>query len=196
MNSKNYIEMFRRRREGKTDYKKRKALLVSKQNFICPRISNKNITIQLISPRIEGDYIISSTHSRELLKYGWKGNRKNLSASYLTGLLGGIKTMKLGVDKAIVYLGLEKYHYGSCIAAALKGILDSGISIPVDYETLPSEENIKGEKIIKYAKLLKEKDQNIYKQYFSKMIREGLIPEEYSKHFEEVREEIIKKRGM
>jgi large subunit ribosomal protein L18 len=86
-----YIPIFRRRREGKTNYHKRKKLIVSRRPFLYVYVSDKNITAQVMVPEKRGDRVLASVHSRELLKYGWKGGRKSTPAAYLVGFLVGKK---------------------------------------------------------------------------------------------------------
>lgn len=185
-----YVSIVRRRREGKTNYRKRKAIILSKLPFVSSFISGKNVLVQILSPRIEGDVTLASAHSRELTKFGWMGSRKSISAAYLTGLLAGLKA-KVNVEEAILYTGLRRFVPNSRIAAVVKGLLDAGISIPVDQETLPSEERLRGKHIADYAKYLLEKDKVLYNERFSKLISKTLIPESISEHFEDVRKKII-----
>ena len=44
-----------------------------------------------------------------------------------------------------MYTGTRKYT--DRMAAALKGVVDAGLEIPVDPETFPAEERIKGEHV-------------------------------------------------
>ena len=62
---------WRRRREGKTNYHSRKYLLIQdKQKYnaakyrLVVRLSKKNILCQLIYSRLEGDFVLSSSHSK------------------------------------------------------------------------------------------------------------------------------------
>ena len=70
-------------------------------------------------------------------------SRKNIPAAYLTGYLAGKKALGKGAKNAILYSGTRKYTQR--MAAALKGVVDSGLEIPADPETFPPEERIKGE---------------------------------------------------
>jgi large subunit ribosomal protein L18 len=134
-----YVPILRRRREGKTNYRKRKAVIMSRLPFVSTFISGKNILVQILSPRKEGDVVLASAHSRELIKFGWMGSRKNIPAAYLTGFLAGLKA-KDKVKEAILYTGLRRFVPNSRITAIVKGLLDAGLSIPINHETLPSEE--------------------------------------------------------
>jgi large subunit ribosomal protein L18 len=185
-----YVPILRRRREGKTNYKKRKAVIMSRLPFVSTFISGKNILVQILSPRKEGDVVLASAHSRELIKFGWMGSRKNIPAAYLTGFLAGLKA-KDKVKEAILYTGLRRFVPNSRITAIVKGLLDAGLSIPINHETLPSEERLKGKHIADYAKYLLEKDKVLYSMRFSNLISKNFNPELIPERFEDVRKRII-----
>ena len=130
-------------RNEKTNYRKRKKMLMGKSDFISVNITNENTHVQILKPIISGDKVLASAHSRFLIKAGWKGSRKNIPAAYLTGYLAGKKAISNGVKNAILYSGTRKYTQR--MAAALKGVIDSGLEIPADTETLPPENRINGE---------------------------------------------------
>ena len=138
-----YSKILKRIRNEKTNYKKRKIMLMSKRDFITINVSNENTQVQILKPEITGDKVVASAHSRFLLKDGWKGSRKNIPASYLTGYLAGKKALSKGVDTAIVYTGTRKYTQR--IAAGIKGVVDAGVKVPSNEETFPPEERINGE---------------------------------------------------
>ena len=84
----NYRVQLRRRREGKTDYQARKALVTSRKPRLVTRASNKNVEVQIIIAKPHGDEVLASANSRELIKtYGWKAPTGNIPAAYLTGFL-------------------------------------------------------------------------------------------------------------
>jgi large subunit ribosomal protein L18 len=138
-----YSKILRRLRDEKTNYKRRTALLKSKRDFVTVKISNENIQVQLHKPELLGDKVIASAHSRFLLKKGWKGSRKNIPAAYLTGYFAGKKALAKGGKDAILYRGTDKYTQR--MAAALKGVLDAGLTIPASPEAFPVEDRIKGQ---------------------------------------------------
>ena len=138
-----YSKILKRIRNEKTNYKKRKIMLMSKRDFITVNVTNENTLVQILKPEITGDKVIASAHSRFLLKDGWKGSRKNIPAAYLTGYFAGKKALSKGVDNAIVYSGTRKYTQR--MAAVVKGVIDAGIKVPSNKETFPSEERINGE---------------------------------------------------
>lgn len=141
----------RRNREGKTDYKARLSLLKSKKPRLVVRKTNHYIIAQIIETNIAQDKVIAGITSSVLLKKGWPqdkiGSLKSISAAYLTGFLLG-KTAKDKTKEAILDLGLHRNIHKSRIYAVLKGVLDSGLSIPHNPEALPSEENLKKASLI------------------------------------------------
>ncbi|MEE9150636.1 MAG: 50S ribosomal protein L18 [Thermoplasmata archaeon] len=142
-----YRVMRRRRREGKTDYRKRINLLKSRQPRAVIRRSLRNLRIQLVEFDFKGDRIIVSAEGIELEKYGWKGSVSNTPAAYLTGYLAGKRAVNAGVERAVLDIGLHTPTKGSRVFASLKGLVDAGIDIPHSEDILPSDERIRGEHI-------------------------------------------------
>jgi len=182
-----YVHTLKRIRTDKTNYHKRAAILIGRHSFVTVKVSDQNIATQVIKPTPTGDIVLVSAHSRELAKQGWKGAFNNLPACYLTGLLIGKKALEKGVKNAVLYIG--KDHFTSRVAACLKGIVDSGVNMPVSEESLPDEERISGQHIAEYAGALKE-NQEEYNSRFSALLKNGLNPEDYPSHFEEIRTKI------
>jgi len=184
----NYVHTLKRIRERKTNYHKRSSLLLSKKKFITIKVTNQNILTQILEPSITGDKVITSAHSTNLQKIGWKGSLNSLPACYLTGLLLGKKAVIKGIDNAILYTGIDTFT--ERISACLKGIIDGGVEIPSSEESFPSTERICGEHISNYALALKS-DVETYNKRFSSLIKNGLNPENYKSHFEEFKEKIM-----
>ncbi len=138
---------YRRRLEGKTNYKKRLALLKSKRDRLVIRKTNKYILIQVVKFTPQGDKVLFSTTSKELAKFGWQASFKSVPAAYLTGLLMG-KKIKGKVESLILDIGVQEKS--NKLFAALKGVVDSGIEIPHNPEVLPSEDMIQGKHIEAY----------------------------------------------
>ncbi|MFW9928761.1 MAG: 50S ribosomal protein L18 [Candidatus Thorarchaeota archaeon] len=182
-----YRVHFRRRREGKTNYQLRRALVISRKKRIVIRRSNRNIMLQLISSHVEGDRTYLTVNSRELEQYQWQGSTSNLPASYLTGFLFGkkIQTKGLAKDEFILDIGLARKFYGSKIFTALKGAVDAGLDIKYSEEIFPSDNRIKGEHIAEYAKMLSKENKDKYNQIFSKY-----KPEKLPEMFEKVKNSI------
>jgi large subunit ribosomal protein L18 len=183
-----YNVPFRRRREGKTDYRKRKALILSNLPRFIVRLTSKHVLIQVAEAKPNGDNILASASSIELKKLGWKGSCENTPAAYLTGFLAGLKALKNNVKEAALDIGLRRASKGARVFAAMKGALDAGLKIPYSKEILPEESRIKGEHIASYAKNLPQEE---YNKKFSRYLKEDLPPENLSSHFDEIKNKLI-----
>jgi len=162
---KTKLVKLRRKREGKTNYRKRLSLLKSGKLRLVVRTSLKHVLVQVVKYEDDGDRILVSANSSELRKYGWDNYLRNLPASYLTGLVCGIKAKKQGLNHFVLDVGLKRLFKGNVIYTAMKGVLDSGVEVAHGEEIFPSEERLKGqhisEKVVKdfetvKAKILKE----------------------------------------
>jgi len=187
--SGNYRVKLRRRREGKTDYQARKALVTSGRPRLITRASLKNITVQIAIAKPHGDEVLAAANSRELGKtYGWKAPSGNISSAYLTGYLCGLKAKAAGVKEAISDIGLIAPTKGAKVFAALSGTVDAGVDVPHSEEKIVKE-RMKGEHIAKYAKSLGVGSEE-YNAKFSKYIAQGVAPEKLPEHFNKVKGEI------
>ncbi len=189
--SAKYRVPFRRRREGKTNYRLRLKLLLSRKPRLVARKSLNNMVAQLVVYDEKGDKVLVSAHSKELVKLGYKGHCGNIPAAYLTGLLLGKKALKEGYEEAVLDIGLNASTKGAAVLAILKGAVDAGMDIPHSEDILPEEERINGSHVKEYAELLKEEDEEKYKKQFSKYLEKGLNPEDLPEHFEEIKEKVL-----
>ena len=185
-----YRVHLRRRREGKTDYQARKALVTSRKPRLVTRASIKNVEVQIIIAKPHGDEVLASANSRELIKsYGWRAPTGNIPASYLTGLLCGVKAKAAGIKEAILDIGLVSPTKGSKIFAVLSGVVDAGVEVPHSEEKIVKE-RMKGEHIAKYAKSLGAGSEE-YTAKFSQYTAQGVAPEKIVEHFTKVKADII-----
>jgi large subunit ribosomal protein L18 len=141
---------YRRKREGRTNYKKRLELLKGKTERLVIRRTNTQVIMQIVQYAEDGDKVLITTQSNELLKKGWKHSCKNTPAAYLTGMLIAKKAKAKGIETAIVDLGLQTPLKGSKLFAAVKGAMDNGLKINANAEIFPADNRIKGEHISKY----------------------------------------------
>jgi len=104
---KRFQVKYRRRREGKTDYRQRKRLITQdrckyntpKYRFVV-RFSNRFVTCQIVSAELVGDKILAQAMSQELSRYGLSVGLKNFAAAYCTGLLCARRVLKkIGLDE-------------------------------------------------------------------------------------------------
>lgn len=139
----------RRRREGKTDYRKRLNLLRSRKIRIVVRKSLNNTQVQFVEYKEEGDNIIASAKSNELSKYNWKFSTSTTPAAYLTGLLAGKRAVDKGISECVLDIGRHPPVTGSKLFASLKGVVDAGINCPFSEEKLPNEDRLMGKHLDK-----------------------------------------------
>ncbi len=118
---KRYRVKFRRRREGKTDFRARKRLITQDKNkYNAPkyrlvvRFSNWYVTVQVVYATLAGDRTIVQAHSSELPRYGMPTGLKNYAASYCTGLLCTRRLLaKLGLQE--IYTGQDDEVTGEVV---------------------------------------------------------------------------------
>lgn len=180
----------RRKREGKTDYRKRIKLLQSGKIRLVIRRSLREICAQMIQYNEKGDKIIVSAKSSELGKMGWNYNYRNTPSAYLLGLLIGKKAKDKGIREAVVDIGLHKSVHGSRIYAVIKGAADSGLVIPYSKSILPKDERIYGKHIVEYANNLK-KNEEIFNKKFSGYLKNNIDPTIITKAFENIKNKLI-----
>jgi len=101
-----YQVKYRRRREGKTDYRQRKRLCAQDKNKyqspkyrLVVRFTNRKVICQIIYSLVDGDRVLTQATSDELARYGLKVGLKNYAAAYCTGLLVARRLLqKVGLD--------------------------------------------------------------------------------------------------
>lgn len=185
--SSRYKLAFKRRREGKTDYRARLNLIGLDKSRLVVRITNQHTIAQIIKVNVDGDETIVSAHSKELSKLGWLGSGKNTSAAYLTGFLLGKKALEAGIEDAILDIGLKSSTRGAKIFAVLKGAVDAGLNVPHNDIVLPADERIRGEHVVTYAESLSDEEEE---KKFSHYIKNGLSPKDLPDHFESIKQKI------
>jgi large subunit ribosomal protein L18 len=186
-----YRVQLRRRREGKTDYQARQAMVVSRKPRLVVRKSIKNMVAQVVLAKPKGDEVLVSAQSNELSsKFSWKASTGNVPAAYLTGLLCGLRAKKAGISEAILDIGLIPPTKGSRLFATLSGVLDSGLEVPHSEEKL-GRDHVNGVHIAVYGKKLSS-DSEGYSAKFSGYLKQNLAPEKLPEHFTQVKADIIK----
>jgi len=205
---------YRRRREGKTDYYARKRLIVQAKNkYNAPkyrlvvRFTNRDIVVQIVYARLQGDFVLTAAQSRELPRYGIKHGLTNWAAAYATGLLCARRALtKLGLAdkyqgvtdpdgtlkltevidgedvprpfKCYLDVGLKRTSTGSRVFGAMKGASDGGIFIPHSEKRFPG-----------YDSESKQLDAEVLKKYIF-----GGHVAEYMESLEEEDEERFKRQ--
>jgi len=102
-----YQVKYRRRREGKTDYRQRKRLCAQYKNKyqspkyrLVVRFTNRQVICQIVYALVDGDRVLTQALSTELHRYGLKVGLKNYAAAYCTGLLVARRMLqKVGLDE-------------------------------------------------------------------------------------------------
>ena len=142
---------YKRKMNGRTDYRHRLSMLKSRKLRLVVRKSLNNILLQVVKYEPDGDKILMSVHSTSLKRYGWDLHRGNIPSAYLTGLLCGKLSKEKDVREINLDLGLAKSVKGSVQYAAVKGFIDSGVEVPCSEEIFPSNDRIEGKKISEEA---------------------------------------------
>ncbi len=158
------------------------------------RLSINRVLIQALKPAVKGDTVIIAASSSELKQdFGWLGSTANVPASYLSGLLAGLKAKKDGITEGVLDAGLQRPGKGSRLTAALKGLVDAGVEIPHSEEILPDGDRLSGKHVSEYAKIQSAADDAAYRKKFSQYLRRGIEPHNLPSHFEEVKQKILAK---
>lgn len=130
---------FRRRREGRTNFAKRLALIKSGKTRMVVRRSNKNVLVQFIEFDPKGDRTLLTVSGAHLAKkYNWPSKR-NVWTAYLAGLMAGRMAQKKGLSDFVLDMGMYVPSKGSVVFAALKGAADSGLKTPFDPQKVPEQ---------------------------------------------------------
>src|SRR3989338_8942360 len=148
-----YTVPHRRKREGRTNYRKRLKLLQPGKLRLVVRKSLKGMYASLVGFHGTGDKVLAAASTQELKKLGWDINGGNLPSAYLVGLLLGTKAKKLRLEEAILDIGLYSQVKKSCVYAALAGALDAGLQVPHSKDVLPEKDRIEGRHIASYASI-------------------------------------------
>lgn len=182
-----HVVKHKRRRKGKTDYKKRLALLKSGCKRLVIRKTNKNITISLVETINGIDRTLKSMNSRKLSEFGWMCT-KNTPTAYLLGYAFG-KNLKTK-EKLIIDFGRQTAEKKCKLYAVVKGLIDAGANVNAATEVLPEEDRLKGKHIEEYAKKL---ENEAFNKKFSLYLKQNFDPRIIVQKFEETKNNIDKK---
>lgn len=123
---KRFQVKFRRRREGRTDYRQRHKLITQDKNKynspkyrLVVRFTNRYVICQIVYAEVGGDKVLCAASSKELEKYGLTVGLKNYAAAYCTGLLVARRLLKsIGLDE--LYTGVEE-PTGNVVSTTVNG---------------------------------------------------------------------------
>jgi large subunit ribosomal protein L18 len=136
---------FRRRREGRTDYRVRLKLLKSGRARAVVRLSERRVRVSVVEYNPGGDRVLATADSGELGGIEFPpGSLASTPAAYLTAYLAGLRAKASGREEAVLDVGIRRPTAGGRLAAALKGLLDSGLEIPHGEGGFPSADRLNG----------------------------------------------------
>jgi large subunit ribosomal protein L18 len=136
---------FRRRREGRTDYRVRLKLLKSGRLRAVVRFSERRVRVSLVEYDPSGDRVLATADSVELNGIEFPaGSLASTPAAYLTAYLAGLRAKAGGQEAAVLDVGIRRPTAGGRLSAALKGLLDSGLEIPHGEGGFPSADRLEG----------------------------------------------------
>jgi large subunit ribosomal protein L18 len=145
-----YRVHFRRRREGKTDYRVRLRLLKSGAPRAVVRLSGRRVRVAIVTFDAVGDRVVAAADSRELGGIAFPSTSlASTPAAYLTAYLAGLRAKASGARAAVLDAGLRRPTVGGRLTAALKGLLDAGIEIPHGEEGFPAADRLHGTHLAK-----------------------------------------------
>jgi len=140
-----YRVHFRRRREGKTDYRVRLRLLRSGEARAVVRFSARRVRVAIVRYDPLGDRIVAAAESAELGRLGFPASSlSSTPAAYLTAYLAGLRSKSAGAESVILDTGLRHPTEGGRLSAALKGLLDPGVEVPHGEGGFPSADRLNG----------------------------------------------------
>ena len=143
---------FARKLSGRTNYRRRLALLKSSLPRLVVRKTLTRIILQVVDFNGVGDKVRLTITSDMLKKLGWKHSCKNIPAAYLAGMLMGKIALAAKIKQAVPDTGMQSITKGGKIFASLKGAKDVGLEVPVAEEVVPKTDAISGSRIANYAK--------------------------------------------
>ena len=137
---------FKRRRSGRTDYRRRLRMLRGGAPRAVVRVSNTQVTCQLVEVGRGGDSIVASVNGKTLAKHGWPAgaSRKSVPACYVAGYALAKSAIAAGHDSAILDIGLASSSSGGRVFAALRGMVDAGLDVPHGADVLPDDDRVNG----------------------------------------------------
>jgi len=140
-----YRVHFRRRREGKTDYRVRLRLLKSGEARAVVRFSGRRVRVAIVKYDPVGDRVVAAAESAELGRLGFpRSSLASTPATYLTAYLAGLRSKSAGAESVVLDTGIRHPTEGGRLSAALKGLLDSGVEVPHGEGGFPTPDRLNG----------------------------------------------------
>lgn len=176
---------YRRRRENRTNYTRRLALIKGETPRLVVRKSGTHILAQLVQFQPRGDIVLANAHSRELSKLGWVP-QGNAPTAYLVGMMAASRAKKGGVKGFHLDIGMSTSSTGNTLYAAAVGAKDAGLECSLG-EKLIEDDRISGKHIAEYATKLKGEGKGKYEKQFARYIKAGVDPTQLPKLFESMK---------
>lgn len=114
-------QIYKRRREGKTNYRKRIKLLLSRLPRLVVRFTNKRIICQIVEYGEKGDFVKATVF-----------DNKNQEGCKKAGVNIGEKAKELGIKKLVLDLGLGQNK--ARVVACARGVLSTGVEMPFSFD--------------------------------------------------------------
>merc|ERR1712169_100670 len=188
---KRFQVKYRRRRQGKTDYSRRRTLVKQdktkynspKYRFVV-RFTNKDIVAQIVYAKIGGDFTLASAYAHELPRFGLKNGLTNYAAAYCVGLLLA-RRLLTKLNLADKYEGTTEVNGEDYYVEALDdgpapfyALLDVGLrrtttgAKVLDADTF--RKYLFGGHVADYMRELADSNEEKYKKQFAKYIADGV----------------------
>ncbi|CDJ51961.1 ribosomal protein L5, putative [Eimeria brunetti] len=215
---KRFQVKYRRRREGKTDYAARRRLVLQDKNkYNAPkyrfvvRVTNTRVLCQVMYATLQGDRLVCSADSKELVRYGIK---KGLADQFVgvekpTGEEYHIEEVseERRPFKCVLDVGIVSTTVGNRVFGAMKGACDGGLHIPHSNKRFPGytkgtdgaedtynpevhRSRIYGLHVAEYMRTLKEEDPERYQSQFAAYIRNKIDADGIEKMYQEAFQKI------
>lgn len=176
------VVSYRRKREGKTNYKRRLTLLKGGVPRLVVRKTNQQLIAQVVIYEENGDRVVAAVNGLSLKKNGWKYSCKSIPAAYLIGCALGAHA-KGKVDEVILDIGLHVPLRGSRLFAVAKGVGEY-VKVRASDDAFPSADRLSGKHISTYFANHKDR--------FSGYAKEGADPSAIATDIERVKKSIVK----
>ncbi len=184
-----FIVPYRRRRENKTNFQKRLALVKADAPRLVVRATNKAIIAQIVKFDAKGDITLASVNSSELESKGWLA-QANTPTAYLTGILVAKKALSKGIKQFHLDIGMASASKGRILFATAMGAKSCGIQINVDDE-LVDQSRLRGVHISEYAKNIESEDKSKYDKLFSRYTKKKIDVKNLPAVFDKTREALM-----
>ncbi|GAB4841989.1 60S ribosomal protein L5 [Ancistrocladus abbreviatus] len=211
---KRFQVKFKRRREGKADYRARTRLINQDKNkYNTPKyhfVVRFDIIAQIISASITGDIMLVAAYGHELPQYGLEVGLKTMQQHIMDKEYEG-NVEAIGEDflvepaesrrpfRALLDVGLVRTTTGNDVFGALKGAQDGGLDIPhsdkrfagfsKDGKQLDLEVHRKyiyGGHVAAYMRNLMEDEPEKYQTHFSEYIKRGIEADDMEELYKKV----------